>query len=171
MAAIEKSSGRPLNTVVPNRFASLKLPPLKMKGVDVAELFQALEAASNSHEQSPQGVFTDKFGFRTQGAASDSSIWYFFVDGPPSPPRVSRFYLLTPFLDRGLTVDDITTAIQTSWRMLGISAPPELSFHKDTQLLIGVGDQYQLQTIDDVLRALSARTPPVSPKPDAPRTK
>jgi hypothetical protein len=62
VAAIEKSSGRPLNTVVPNRFASLKLPPLKMKGVDVAELFQALEAASNSHEQSPQGVFTDKFG-------------------------------------------------------------------------------------------------------------
>jgi hypothetical protein len=42
VAAIEKSSGRPLNTVVPNRFASLKLPPLKMKGVDVAELFQAL---------------------------------------------------------------------------------------------------------------------------------
>src|SRR2546427_6833205 len=44
--AIEKTSGRTLNAIVPDELASLRLPELKMKAVTVHELFQALHEAS-----------------------------------------------------------------------------------------------------------------------------
>ena len=160
VAAIQKSMGRPLNAIVPTEYASVKLPSLKMRGVDVAQLFQALEQANRTNH----GIF----GFRTISAVSDDSVWFFYFTGQP---RTSNFYLLTPYLDSGLKVDDITTAIQTGWKMAGISPTPELSFHKETKLLIGVGDLNQLQTIDQVLHALSAPTPATKAKPDPEKTK
>jgi hypothetical protein len=162
VTAIQKAMGRPLNAIVPTEYASQKLPPLKMKGVDVAQLFQALEAANRANNAI--------FGFKTIGTVSDDSVWYFYFGGAPKTPK---FYLLTPYLDRGLTVDDITTAIQTGWKIAGISPTPVLSFHKETKLLIGVGDPYQLQTIDQVLGALSAPTPTPTPKtkPESEKTK
>ena len=51
-------------------------------------------------------------------------------------------------------MDDITTAIQTGWKMLGDKDTPTISFHKDTKLLIAVGEPGKLETIDAVLRAL-----------------
>jgi len=69
-------------------------------------------------------------------------------------------------------VDDITTAIKTGWEMMGLSgaggfgggggsggggresAQPKISFHKDTKLLIAVGEPSKLETIDAVLKAL-----------------
>jgi hypothetical protein len=173
VAAIQKAMDRPLNAIVPTEYASLKLPPLKMKGVDVAQLFKALERASGSSRVILNGntyVNQVLFGFRAEGAVSDDSVWYFCFYGQ-QPPKISRVYLLTPFLDRGLTVDDITTAIQTGWKMLGDSSAA-LSFHKETKLLIAVGDPNQLQTIDQVLGALmSAPTPATKAKPDPEKSK
>jgi hypothetical protein len=57
-------------------------------------------------------------------------------------------------------VDDITTAIQTGWKMMGDKETPEISFHKETKLLIAVGEPDQLGVIDDVLKALQ---PPPNP--------
>ena len=51
-------------------------------------------------------------------------------------------------------MDDITTAIETGWKMLGETSPPTISFHKDTKLLIAVGEPSKLETIDAVLKAL-----------------
>jgi hypothetical protein len=176
VAAIQKATGHPLNAIVPIAYASLKLPPLKMKGVDVAQLFKALELASSSNRLILDGnsnIYNQAtFGFRTEGAVSDDSVWYFFISSQQyQPPKVSRIYLLTPYLDRGLTVDDITTAIQTGWKMLGASPTPVLSFHKETKLLIAVGDPNQLQTIDQVLGALSAPTAATKAKPEPDKTK
>jgi len=98
------------------------------------------------------------YGFSTQGKPSDDSIWYFYSYAsppPPSPPaKVCRFYSLANYVDQGLSVDDITTAIETGWKMLGETSPPTISFHKDTKLLIAVGDPSKLETIDAVLKAL-----------------
>jgi hypothetical protein len=171
VAAIQKAMGRPLNAIVSDEHASVKLPPLKMKNVNVAQLFQALGLASQVSQVTPmQGVHTISnvaFGFATQGAASDDSVWYFYFTGQqPKVPKESRFYLLTPYLDSGLTVDDITTAIQTGWRLAGISPAPTLSFHKETKLLIAVGNPNQLETIYDVLHALGTPTPKAKPEPE-----
>ena len=172
--AIEKATSKPLNVVIPPEHAEVKLPPLEMKNVDVQQLFEALQAASMKREAYVTGnaygglptpaqsyqIANTAYGFRTQGRVTDESIWYFFAEkpvGPPlSPPKASRFYSLAPYIERGLSVDDITTAIQTSWKMLGDKDTPNISFHKDTKLLIAVGEPGKLETIDAVLRALQS---------------
>ena len=37
------------------------------------------------------------------------------------------------------TIEDVTTAIETTWKMLGTDPLPKMSFHKETKLLIVVG--------------------------------
>jgi hypothetical protein len=165
--AIEKATGKPLNAIIRKEDANTELPPLKMNDVTTPQLFAALEAASlktvvvqnpmygNSYSQ-----VTTEYGFKTSySPVTDSSIWYFHVDKPTLPPVVSdekicRFYNLDPFLNRGFTVDDVTTAIQTGWKMAGISPAPELNYHKETKLLVAYGGPRELQTIQDVLQTL-----------------
>jgi hypothetical protein len=170
VAAIQKSMGKPLNVIIPDEFADTKIPALKMKNVDVPQLFQAIEAASSKQQYitpspgSAQYVQTFRYGFRPNtGAVTDDTIWYFHVEKPiPSVPfKDCRFYSLAPYLDRGLTVDDITTAIKTGAKMLGENQEPQISFHKDTKLLIAVGEPSKLQIIDAVLKALE----PIKSKP------
>jgi hypothetical protein len=74
-------------------------------------------------------------------------------------PTICRFYQLAPYLEAGYKVEDITTTIETGWKMLGITRPPELTYHKDTKVLIAVSDADKLKTIDDVLKQLSTGKP------------
>jgi hypothetical protein len=185
--AIENALRRPLNVIVPDEFADIKLPALKMNGVDVSQLFQALEAASQKSEayvsstyyggggpQSSYQIARTGYGFRTQGKISDDSVWYFSVEkpalppvSPAVPPKACRFYSLAPYIDHGMTVDDITTAIQTGWKMLGDKETPAISFHKDTKLLIAVGEPNKLEMINAVLGALTLPPKRLAEKPEA----
>jgi hypothetical protein len=173
VAAIQKALGRPLNVIVPPQFAEAGMPPLTMRSVTVAQLFKALSAASpttvylRNHGNQP---YRANFAFTTEGRVTDDSIWYFSADvaPPDSPFRLPRFYLLTPFLDRGLTVDDITTAIQTGWKMAGMTG--QLSYHKETQLLIVVGEPIQFDTVNGVLQALKEQKPKPTTESEAEKT-
>jgi hypothetical protein len=175
IVAIEKAMGKPVNAIIPEEHAQVRLPPLKMSNVNLPQLFEALALASSktetylSRSASGYGVGAPSyhqtrtsFGFRTESKpVSDDTIWYFYVDKPvlppPTPPvMVCRFYSLAPYLDRGLPVDDITTAIQTGWKMLGDKDTPTINYHKDTKLLIAVGEASKLETIDAVLKALQS---------------
>jgi len=188
-AAIEKAMGRPLNVIVPDEFADIKLPALKMNGVDVSQLFQALEAASQKSEAYVSGdygrgrpssyqISRTSYGFRTQGKISDDSVWYFSVEKPALPPlapvspdKVCRYYSLATYLERGMSVDDITTAIQTGWKMLGDKDTPAISFHKATKLLIAVGEPNKLETISAVLSALTLPPRPLTKAAETPAAK
>ena len=176
VAAIQKAMGRPLNAIVSDEHARVKLPALNMKNVSVAELFQALEMASRRQEiiatsQFPGSYTTvsTAYGFRSVNSpATDDTIWNFFVEKPSAvqpAPKYCRFYSLAPYLERGASVDDITTAIETGAKMYGNPFRSEdLVFHKDTKLLIAVGEQAKLEIIDSVLRALDSQKPkPASP--------
>jgi hypothetical protein len=176
--AIQKAMGRPVNAIVPDEFAATKLPTLKMKNVTVSQLFDALAAASRKsglvtaagtlatagYYPSYPTVTTD-YGFRTQGTPTDDSIWSFYVEkpmlpqAPPPPAKICRFYSLAPYLEGGVNVDDITTAIKTGWEMLGDTSPATIRFHRDTKLLIAVGEPSKLETIDAVLKALGVPKP------------
>lgn len=175
VAAIEKAMSKPLNVIIAAEHADFQLLPLKMKNVTVGQLFAALALASHKTDyvlqehlgRASYQVNQTYYGFRTEGPQSDDSIWYFYVEKPNMPPlvasvvpKVCRFYALTSYLERGLTVDDITTAIQTGWKMLGDEETPTISFHKETKLLIAVGDPAKLETIDAVLKALSPTPTP-----------
>src|SRR5258708_6890202 len=50
VAAIQKAMGHPLNAIVPDEFADVKLPALKMDHVNVAQLFEALAVVSQKRE-------------------------------------------------------------------------------------------------------------------------
>jgi hypothetical protein len=182
VAAIEKAMGKPLNVIISEQDADTQLPPLKLYNVNVSELFNALQSASEkvkSYVRSSrymgnpptyENIIT-AYGFRTNGTVTDDSIWYFVVTKPTVPPvappeKACRFYQLTPYLDSGLTVDDITTAIRSGWDMQGDTADsrPQISFHKETKLLIAVGEPEKLEVIDNVLKALQPR--PQNPNRD-----
>ena len=171
VASIQKASSHPLNVIIPDEFADTRLPALKMKNVDVQQLFSALIAASSKTEffgQPGPGHVSNvsNYGFRSQGVVSDDTIWYFYVQKPKSPhqsggpAKFCRFYPLARYLESGTTVDDITTAIKTGAKMLGEGTGPEISFHKDTNLLIAVGEPSKLEIIDSVLRALDSQSGP-----------
>ncbi len=168
--AIEKAMSKPLNAIIPTEDADVQLPPLKMNDVDVARLFQALETASVKQVRISYGTSLGggnpaysiqnlSCGFRTDGSVSDNSVWYFHAEKPAVPPvtpveKVCQFYPLALYLSRGFTVDDITTAIQTGWKMAGVTPTPELNYHKETKLLIAYGEPNKLKTIEQVLTAL-----------------
>lgn len=179
VAAIEKATGRPLNVVIPDEYADEKIPALRMTQVTVPDLFRAMEQSSfktipfrtasyGSGQYSYQQLNTS-ISFQTTGAVTDDSIWYFrgrqqppdlsALDTKPVTVKASRFYALTPYLEQGLKVEDITTAIQTGWKMLGEKETPSISFHKETKLLIAVGEPGKLETIDAVLNALRPAPP------------
>jgi hypothetical protein len=165
-----------LNAIIPDDLAATKLPALKMNSVDVSQLFKALTAASlkseavSSSSGFPPGrpgysIHQTNYGFRqgSEGRPSDDTIWYFYAEKPILPPfaspdKICRFYSLAPYLDTGVSVDDITTAMETGWKMLGETARPTISFHKDTKLLIAVGEPSKLEIIDAVLKALGSPT-------------
>lgn len=165
--AIQTALGRPLNAIVPPQYSRLKLPTLKMRGIDAAQLFDAMYRASPTNEpiENTQMVgqyFTSSYGFKTNGTPSDDSVWYFFGQMAPvnaAPKRYCNFFLLTPYLDRGLSVDDITTAIQAGWKMLGDAEGAQLSYHPETKLLISVCDPDHYQVIEGALRALHDAKP------------
>jgi hypothetical protein len=163
--AIEKAMGKPLNVIINKEDENIELPPLKMSDVYLPQLFAVLEAASRKVVAVSTGgfgsysQFSTGYGFKTDGQPFDNSVWYFHVEKPSLPPVVStqkicQFYSLSPYLDRGFTVDDITTAIQTGWKMAGETATPELNYHKETKLLIAFGEPDKLKTIADVLKTL-----------------
>lgn len=189
VSEIEKAAKVPLNVIIPDEHKEVFLPPLKLRNVTVPQLFEAVTAASESREiritgynygaggRVPQYQYvTTRFGFRTadpKQPARANSIWYFYVDSPPQPPTPEgaqppqprcRFWQLEPYLEK-LKVEDITTAIETGWKMLGVNPLPKLSFHKDTKLLIVVGPDTQLSIVDEVLRELTSAKKSTTNKP------
>lgn len=177
LAAIEKASGHPVNAIIPEDTAETSLPPLKLTGIDVPQLFQALMNASRKQEvvvTSPPGSYGNPsyqyvstgYGFRqaSEGRPTGETIWYFYVDRPAIPPyspllKICRVYSLAPHLDHGLKVGDITEAIETAYKMLGETSPPKVNYQRETKLLIAVGEPNKLDTIEAVLRALEPVPP------------
>ena len=169
VTALEKATGESLNVIILDVDANVQLPPFKLKNVRLPELFRVLRAVSTKTEYVPmlnsQGFtsmqsFYDSYEFYTlDHNPGSNSVWYFHVDRPgimvKTQEKVCRFYQLAPYLEGGLTVNDITTAIKTGWKMMGVTSSPEVSFHKETKLLIAVGEPDKLDVIDNVLKRLS----------------
>ena len=105
------------------------------------------------------------YGFRTATARFPTiPIWYFHAEKPSRAAgdtrleKVCQFYPLALYLNRGFTVDDITTAIQTGWKMAGVTPTPELNYHKETKLLIAFGEPNKLKTIEQCAQSAATVT-------------
>jgi hypothetical protein len=185
IGAIQKVTEQPLNVIVPPELADTKLPPFKVRSAAVWQVFEALGAASRKTERVPvyrqnadgsvdtnYSVFNTSYGFEAgrSGGGDETPVWYFRAEvAPPAPlrppertrPKTCVFYQLGPYLET-YKVEDITTSIETGWRMLGETNLPELKFHKDTKLLIAVGESNKLALIDQVLKQLDPTVQPIS---------
>lgn len=170
--ALNKELGGTLNAIIPTEYSDVQIPPFKMKQVNVAQVFNALSQASTKRvpynlRSLPGGFgpgqyqeFVENYGFRTDGPITVRSVWAFHVERAPQLPqqepssdRTCRYFQLGPYLD-SLKIEDITTAIQTGWKMLNVPDGPTLKFHPETRLLVAVGRPGELSMIDDVLREL-----------------
>jgi hypothetical protein len=83
---------------------------------------------------------------------------------------VCRFFQLGPYLQAGVKVEDITTAIETAWKMLGENTAPKIKFHQDTKLLIAVGQVERLMVIDEVLEKLPGGPVQIDPNTGLPKS-
>lgn len=188
--AVEKVIGKPLNTIIPDECSELKISAVSVKNVTVAQLFDALTSVSkkevryvgSSYDGFDAGGKYDEhnttYGFKSEGVPSENSIWYFYWDKGPMPvtvhspsPNVCKFYQLSPYLEAGYKVEDITTAVETAWKMFGVTNAPDISYHKDTKILIVVGEEDKVDLIGGVLKQLST-TPKQKPNDkDLPKSK
>jgi hypothetical protein len=160
--AIQEKIGT-LNVIVPAEHKDILIPPIKLRQVTVSHLFESITLASQKtvtfQTGSPsQNAFQERtlsYGFRTQGPVTPESIWYFHARQLPdfAEAKICRFYRLAPYLEK-YSLDDITTAMQAGWKMLGEKELPELNYHQETKLLIAVGAPGKLELIDAALAAL-----------------
>ena len=67
--------------------------------------------------------------------------------------RQSRVFYVGHLLKK-FKVDDITTAIRSTWELGGREAKAELKYHQDTQLLLAFGTSDQLNSMGEVLAQL-----------------
>ncbi len=179
---VSEARGKPVNAIIPDDLADTRLPEMHLKQVTLPQLFKALGEASRKTETFKTSTYYNSagpsasysqietsFGFRTMETPNDNSIWTFYYEKPnlpteSAPARAVRFYQLGPYLDT-YKIDDITTAIETGWKMLGETSPPEMKFHKETKLLIAVGEPTQLRIIDEVLQQLTDAPAPATAPP------
>jgi len=171
--AIERVTDKPLNVIIPDDCNDLKIPAFAVKNVTVAQLFETLKQVSKKTErymlERPDNNWgfeerTSMYGFNTVGTPDENSIWYFYKEGEPGGYEIisatfCRFYQLSPYLDAGYKVDDITTAVETAWKMLGATNLPTMSYHKDTKVLIVTGEAFKVFLVGDVLKQLPTEKP------------
>lgn len=171
IAAITKAAKQPVNVIISEAHARIPLPALRLRDVNVPTLFRAIGEATAS--MNPVTANTaSRLRFLTEDeASSPGAIWYSRVFGTEP---ITRFYSLAYYLQQGLTVDDITTAVRTGWEMRGDKETPALKFHPETQILIAFGQPEQLAVIADVLKVLeptvairAQSTVEAAPKPTA----
>ncbi|MFN0069812.1 MAG: hypothetical protein ACKVYV_19520 [Limisphaerales bacterium] len=198
------ASGHPVNVILPEDAGNVSLPPMKLRGVTVPEVFEAITQASRrtverdvarSDGRTFRQRFAVSYGFRPAGRPAHDGIWIYFAELPPPelppepviPPRAPepqvdpttgqmvrpqaaaapieevRVLNLSPFLQAGRSVEDITTAIRTACDLLPGGGQPKLTFHKETNLLLTRGRPDQLELIEQVLAQI--RESPPAPAP------
>jgi hypothetical protein len=156
VAAIEKATGKPLNAIIQGQEGAVYIPAMKLTNVTVRELFEALSMASMEKEVPGNQYSPHHYCFQTTGQGEDA-VWCFHVAWPQFAD-VCRYFQLADYLDN-FTIEDITTAIQTGWDLLGVQSKPRLKYHPETKLLIAVGQPDQLRSIDNVLEQLRIAPP------------
>jgi len=173
--AINDQADLRVNVIIPPEFAKEEMPPMEVFDVTLPQLFEAGIAASTTETNMITGTFsggrivtigqrqllTQSKGFRTTDRVpSEHSIWYLYVERASHPPETQltdpaevRVYQLSNLLS-AYSIEDITTAIKTTWEMLDSKTKPEMKFHAETKLLVAKGTEEQLAMIEMVTKQL-----------------
>lgn len=156
-AAIEKASGKKPNLLISAEVAAYEIPAISVRSVRQDLLLKAIGTLLNQDQKKRMTIWEYPEG---------SGIWT--VAGRQGDKNCQVFHL-GKYLKQ-YKVEDIITAIQTSWKMMDPKGknPLELKFHKETELLLALVDQTQMPVINGVLIQLSqGLTRPSVPEPPA----
>jgi hypothetical protein len=181
VSALNKRLGGTLNVIIPPDGADVAIPAFKLQKVNVSQVFSALMRVSERMAYvEPRDPATrrntsyviESYEFSAPAPITPSSVWAFRARKANRPvetaaPNVYRYYQLGPFLE-GLKVEDIITAIQTGWKMMGVKNEPALKFHPETKLLVAVGRQEDLTLIEEALAGLPRKTEASRKKENSP---
>jgi hypothetical protein len=146
--AIEKASGQKLNVLLSPNLSTSAIPRMELRSVSVATVFSSLNRV----------------------LVQDENVQWFPVDNvwilqSGSQRRSSQVFYVGHLLNK-FKVEDITTAIQTTWQLAGKDPKAELKYHQDTQLFIALANKSQLETVTEVLRELQRALAPVGQAPE-----
>ena len=150
LAAMEKAAAavvrqpEPLNAVVPPELADVRIPPMELRGVTAASVFETLTFMDQSMRWIP----------------ARGGIWV--LTQREVERRTQAFYI--GHLLKKFKVDDITTAVKTVWQMGGKEGKAELKYHEDTQLLIARAQPSQVAAVSEVISQLQMAVEPVQAK-------
>jgi len=154
--ALSSARGKPVNVYLPRETETIVIAPFRVSGVTVKDILGAISSSSEAKLFGEMRERLFRYSFFCVPDGSDSGVWSVKVSDlytPESP--VCRVYSLSPYLEAGLSVDDITTAIRTAWKMSNYTpSTVNLSYHRETKLLIAVAPEDELKAIDQVLAAL-----------------
>jgi hypothetical protein len=148
LSALESAGGKKVNALVLPGMEKVRFPKLDFQGVTTANVLNAVSMLDNG---------------RTARWLENDRVW--ILTAPSTNRRPQVFYVGN--LLSQLKIDDITTAIQTTWQMAGKPATAEMKFHEETKLLIVLGESQQLESVTEVLGQLmnsisNSPTPSVS---------
>lgn len=163
MHHLSEAIGTVPNVIIAPSMQNVELPEFSLQNVTLADVFQAL---NNLGDANKKGSW--------QLSGSNEPIWVLnpnqqqnsygmlqSIDPLTGQPinRAEKNCFIFPVSSvlTEFTIEDITTAVQTAWTMMGNEAGAEIKFHKDTELLIAVGNHRQLEVIQQVLKSLGQR--------------
>jgi hypothetical protein len=153
VSEMEKAGGLKLNILIPPELADVRIQPMELRSVYAEDVLDSLTRLSPDSMRWIRSAVS---------AAGKSQVWV--LARAPDNRKTQAFYV--GHLLQKFKIDDITTAVQTTWQLGGKDARTELKYHQDTQLLIALGSPEQLGTAADVLAQLRLAIEPVRLSPE-----
>jgi len=153
VSEMERASGSKLNVLIPPELADTRILPMELRSVNVQDVLDSLNRLSPG----------SMLWMRTAvSAGGKSTVW---VLARQADNRKTQVFYVGHLLKK-FKIDDITTAVKTTWQLGGKDAKTELKYHQDTQLLITLGSPEQLSTAAEVLAQLKLALEPVRISPE-----
>jgi hypothetical protein len=135
LEAIRGASGEKPNAFIPTDAESLAVPKMDLRGVTTRSVMESLAFFLSEEYGRP---------VRMVGAS------WVLVNRPDR--RKAQAYYVGDLLSK-FKMQDVTTAIETTWRT-NKTQRPELKYHEDTQLLIVFAEPSHMDVVTNVLSEL-----------------
>ncbi len=152
VSEMEKASGLKLNVLIPPELTDARIPPMELRSVSVESVFDSLNVIGRNSMNSMAWI---------RATGGNGNIW---VLARAADNRKTQAFYVGHLLKK-FKIDDITTAVQTTWQLGGKEAKAELKYHQETQLLIALGHPEQLNTTENVLAQLERAIEPAQLEP------
>jgi hypothetical protein len=153
VSEIERASGSKLNVLIPPELTDARTPPMELRSVNVRDVLESLNFLT-----------TDTMRWIRTGGSDGGKANLWVLARATDTRKTQAFYV--GHLLKKFKIDDITTAVMTTWQLGGKNARTELKYHPDTKLLIALGNPEQLSTAAEVLAQLKLAIEPERISPE-----